>query len=92
MIDALPTEQHAARCFLLQPRDHAQQRGFAAARRADQHDEFVILDMQRDVVQHLGCAKAFADMVKRDSCQIPVAPARLTPRARAEDQPKDEAQ
>jgi hypothetical protein len=34
---------------LLEPGDHAQQRGLAAARRADQHDELAVLDVEADV-------------------------------------------
>jgi hypothetical protein len=36
---------------LLQPGDHAQQRGLAAARRADQDDELAIGDFKIDRVQ-----------------------------------------
>jgi len=36
----------------LQPRDHAQRRGFSAARRTDQNDEFLVGDLQVDIVHH----------------------------------------
>ena len=37
----------------LEPRDHAQRRRLAAARRADQHDELLVLDLERDALHRM---------------------------------------
>jgi hypothetical protein len=47
--EIVPDVQLAAGDFL-QPRDHAQYGGFSAAGRADQHKEFLILNIQAQVV------------------------------------------
>ena len=38
---------------LLEPRDHAQKRGLAAARRADEHHELAVLHFQVDALDDL---------------------------------------
>ena len=43
------SDENIAAGDFLQPRDHAQRGGFAAARRADEHDEFPILDFEVEV-------------------------------------------
>ena len=45
----------------LQPRDHAQGRGLAAARRAEQRDELAVLDDEVDAVDRLHLAEVPAD-------------------------------
>ncbi len=44
--DVLPVEQDLAAGDSLQPGDHAQRGGLAAARRAEQHHELAIVDGQ----------------------------------------------
>ena len=45
---------------VLEPRDHAQQRRFSAARRPDQDDELAVADADVDAVDDLGRAKGLA--------------------------------
>jgi len=47
---------------LFQPRDHAQKRGFAAARGADKHDQLALFDVKIDIRQHLDLAIGFLDI------------------------------
>ncbi|KFE34238.1 phenol hydroxylase [Thioclava atlantica] len=47
-----------------EPRDHAQERRFPAARGAHDDDELAIADIHRDAVQHIGRAEAFLDLVE----------------------------
>ena len=47
---------------LLEPSDHAQQRGLAAARRADQHAELTVGHRHVDRVHDLGLAEALANL------------------------------
>ena len=51
-----------ARGGFLQPRDHPQQRGFAAARGADEDAELAILDLEVNPVDHLHVAEALDDL------------------------------
>ena len=44
---------------LLKPRDHPQKGRFAAARGADEDDEFALLDVEVDVLQHVDAAVGF---------------------------------
>ena len=52
-------DQHAARGRVLQPGDDAQQRGLAAARRADEDDELAVVDLEVDALQHVDLAEDF---------------------------------
>ena len=47
---------------LLQAGDHAQQRGLAAAGRADEDDELAVVDLQVDAVDHARGAEVLADL------------------------------
>ncbi len=49
----------------LEPRDHAQQRGLAAARRTQNHQELVRGDLQGEIIEHPGAAEALADTSER---------------------------
>jgi hypothetical protein len=49
-----------ARGDVLEPRDHPQKRGLATAGRADEDDEFAILDVDIDALDHLDRAEALA--------------------------------
>jgi hypothetical protein len=51
----------------LKPRDHAQQRGFAAAGRADQHAELAVADLEVDALDGLDAAGiGLADVAEGD--------------------------
>ena len=50
-------DQHAAGTRVLEPRDDAQQRGLAAAGRADEDDEFAVLHVEVDALQHVDVAE-----------------------------------
>ena len=54
------------RADILEAGDHAQRRRFAAARRADQHDEFAILDVQIDVFTATTLAVGLVHVVEDD--------------------------
>ena len=51
----------------LQTGDHAEQRRFAAARRADQNDEFPVGDFDVHAVKYLGNAEGFEDFANLDA-------------------------
>ena len=57
VIDAFAVEQDIAAGRLLQTTDQAQQGRFAAARRADEDDEFAVVDLQVDAVNDAGVAE-----------------------------------
>jgi hypothetical protein len=57
-VDHPVADLDSAAVWLLQPGDHVQQRGLAAARRAQQHGELAVLDREVDALQHLGVAEA----------------------------------
>ena len=63
-------EQHAALVGHLKAADDAQKRRLAAARGAQQRDEFALANVQIDVVQHLGIAEALADSLQLDQTRI----------------------
>ncbi len=62
---ATANEDLAAANFL-QPRDHAEEGGFAASRRPDEDGEFAFLDGERYVVNHFGRAEALANVAELD--------------------------
>jgi len=51
---------------VFQPRDHAQQRRLAAARRPHEHDEFAVADEHVDAVDHLSRSKGLSDVADGD--------------------------
>ena len=53
-----------------EPRDHAQKGRLAAARGADDHDEFAVLDVERDAVDDLDVAVALLDVLERNACHF----------------------
>ena len=55
----------------LQPRDHAQQGGLAAAGRADQRYEFVVADLDVDAMDDRDGAEALGDTTDRDRGHSP---------------------
>ena len=54
----------------LEAGDHAQQRGLAAARRADQHDELAVGDVDADAVQDLARRRTPCDTLRIATCAI----------------------
>ena len=69
-VDQAPADHDVARGDFLKPGDHAQQRRFSAARRADQDHEFPIGDVDGDAVQHLQTAVALAHVVDGDRTHL----------------------
>ena len=51
---------------LAKARDHAQQRGLAAARRSEQREELAVAHRDRDIVDRAHGAEAARDAVDRD--------------------------
>ena len=47
----------------LEAGDDPQQRGLAAARGAEQHDELAVGDVEVDALEHVGLAEGLADLV-----------------------------
>ena len=56
-----------ARRDFLEARDHAQQGGLAAARGADERDEFSVEDLDIDAVNDLGRSVGLADILDADA-------------------------
>ena len=67
IVDALVADQQVAAGDFFQASNHAQQRGFAAARGAHEHHEFAVFDFDVDAVNHgdsgLACAVALNDVI-----------------------------
>jgi hypothetical protein len=59
--DVLAAEFDAAAARLLEPGDDVHQRALAAARRADQHQELAVGQVDVDLVQHARAAEEFVD-------------------------------
>src|SRR5690606_28723344 len=63
LVDALAVDVDRAAVDLLQPGDGAQQGGLAAAGRADEDGELLLLDRQVDAADHLHVAEALHQLV-----------------------------
>ena len=63
LVDHLRIDGDRPGCDLLQPGDHAQQGGFTAARRADEHDEFPFLNTQINPVDDLDIGIGLCDVL-----------------------------
>ncbi|MNY14948.1 hypothetical protein D3C86_1481380 [compost metagenome] len=76
VIDALVTDEDFAAGDFLQPRHHAQRRGFGAAGRADEHHELTILDVEIDAMHGLEAAAIdFFEIFKLNACHFqPLTP------------------
>src|SRR6056297_47879 len=70
IVGTLPADAQLALGDRLQPGHHAQEGGLAAARGADDDDEFAILNVDAHALDHLGGAKAFLDIVQLYSCHV----------------------
>ena len=57
-------DQDAAGGHRLQPGDHAQRRGLAAARGAEQHQELAVRDVEVEALDHLDGAEGLADVAR----------------------------
>ena len=53
VVDDVAADRDLAAGDLLEPGDHAQRRALAAARRADQHDELLVGDVEVDAAHRL---------------------------------------
>src|SRR5690606_31619028 len=62
----LPVEQDAALARLLEAGEHAQERGLAAARRAEQREELALVDRQRQIVDGGEVAEPLGDVLEGD--------------------------
>src|SRR5439155_6309534 len=59
-------KQHAF-IRLIKSGDHPQQRGLAAARRAKQKKQFLVVDFQRNILEHGRVAEFFGQTLDRDA-------------------------
>jgi hypothetical protein len=66
VLDGLAVDQHFALGDILQPGDHAQQRGFAGARRPHERHELAVGDGQVHAMNHLLLAEALAYVFQFD--------------------------
>jgi hypothetical protein len=64
-----PVEFDSARVRWDQTRDHAQDRAFAASTAAQQHEEFALLNLKRDVAHHQLAAVMLGEIGERDRHQ-----------------------
>ncbi len=55
---------------LLQPGDHSQERGLAAAGGAHKDSEFFVFDLKINTLDDLDLAKGFTDVFQKDFCHI----------------------
>ena len=68
-VDDLVADDRAAAADLLEARDHAQRRGLAAARRADEDHELAVRDLEREVRDRARAVRIdLLDAVVRDRC------------------------
>jgi hypothetical protein len=79
VVDAALADADLARADLLEAGDHPQQRRLAAPRRADQHRERAVGDVDVDAVQDGGLSEALLDRLDRDACHGGVKAARAAP-------------
>ncbi len=71
--DIAACQQHLPRIGLLQPRDHAQQGGLAAAGRTQQGDQFAWGEFQRDLVERDEIAKLLFYISYDDAHRLPLS-------------------
>lgn len=71
IVDALAVNDHVTAADALEPRNHAQQRAFAATRRAHEHNEFAVLYLQVNAVNDGRLAVlGFADLFEFNTGHI----------------------
>ena len=61
VVDDIRSDQDLAARDVLEAGDHAQRRGLAAARRADQHHELLVLDVEIDAAHRLDATVVHLD-------------------------------
>ena len=66
IVDAFAADADLARCDVFQPGDHAQCGALAAARGADEHDEFVVGYVEVDAAHGLGAVEGLAQGAERN--------------------------
>jgi hypothetical protein len=64
VVDHASVDHDLAAADVLQAREHAQQRRLAAARRADQHHELAVGDVEAQALDDLDLAEGFLDVAK----------------------------
>jgi hypothetical protein len=69
--DVAPVQEHPAMVDLGEPGDGAQQGALAAAARSEQHEEFALLHLQGDIVDHRHGPIPLGDLVERDGHEDP---------------------
>ncbi|MNY17149.1 hypothetical protein D3C86_1504490 [compost metagenome] len=69
-VDDTVADPHLAVGNAFQPRDHAQRRGFAAAGRADEHDEFAIVDFKVDALDDAKRTVTLVQLAQADRSHI----------------------
>src|SRR5262249_10942913 len=69
--DVAAADRDPAARGLLEPRDHPQERRFAAAGRPDEYEELAVRNLERDVVDPDRVRKGLADSLERDLSHSP---------------------
>ena len=78
VVDDLLTDAHLATRDRLEPGDHPQCGGLAAARRADEHQELAVGDVEAEVVNGvIAVVIDLVDLVENDRCHLAEAPSWL---------------
>jgi hypothetical protein len=74
VVDDALVDRDRAGVDLLEPGEHPQQRRLAAARRADQHHELAVRDVERNAVDDFRASKSLLDVAERDGRHGAVTP------------------
>ena len=69
-VDDVAADRDLALADLLEPRDHAQQRRLAAARRTDQHAELAVGDLDVDAADHVRRSEPLVHCADGDACHV----------------------
>ena len=70
LIDDAPADPELARSDFFEASYHAQQRRLAAPRRADDYDEFAVLDIEREPVDDFRIAVTLSEFLELNACHI----------------------
>jgi hypothetical protein len=79
LVDAPVADVDFAAVDILEAGDHPQQRGLAAARRAEEHHELARADGHRDVLDDAHSTEVLADVYEPDIGQVVFLPGRPRP-------------